>query len=104
MYSLDRGSTTHVPRSGKSGFCGYQTRGACNHGDYSTEWRGALYSRLTQIMSEKRDSAIRVNDSDVAALKAARDSIDSSLALGAVARLGAQQLLADEKEDSGVNF
>lgn len=44
----------------------------------------------------RRTRNIRVNESDLAALKAARDQIDESLALGAVARLGAQKLLEDD--------
>ena len=55
-------------------------------------------------MTQRRTKEIRVNESDLSALKAARDQIDSSLALGAVARLGAQQLLAEETEESGVSF
>lgn len=56
-------------------------------------------------MTEPRESVIRVNSSDLSALKAARDQIDSSLALGAVAKLGAQQLLTDDSGDeSEVSF
>lgn len=47
----------------------------------------------TMTKSQPRTREVRVNDSDLAALKAARDSIDSSLALGAVARMGARELL-----------
>jgi hypothetical protein len=46
---------------------------------------------------------MRVNDADLTALKAARDEIDPSLALGAVARMGAKELLKS-KDGNGVNF
>ncbi len=52
----------------------------------------------------RREKNIRVNESDLSALKAARDKIDASLALGYVARLGAQQLLNEESDDSEVSF
>ena len=53
----------------------------------------------------RRDREIRVNESDLAALKTARNKIDSSLALGAVARMGAQELLAEKQEDEpNINF
>lgn len=55
-------------------------------------------------MTERRESVIRVNESDLSALKAARDQIDSSLALGAVARLGAQRLMSEETEEPEVSF
>ena len=45
---------------------------------------------------------MRVNDRDLRLLKAARDEIDSSLALGAVARLGARKLLGEN--DDGVRL
>ncbi|MDL0140338.1 hypothetical protein PNP85_12575 [Halobacterium salinarum] len=51
----------------------------------------------------RRDRKVRVNDGDVSALKAARDEIDPSLALGAVARMGAKELLKSQDSD-GVNF
>jgi len=54
-------------------------------------------------MTERRTKEIRVNESDLAALKAARNQIDSSLALGAVARLGAQQLM-NEPDETEVSF
>ncbi|MDL0125963.1 hypothetical protein PNQ92_11155 [Halobacterium salinarum] len=44
-----------------------------------------------------------MNDSDVSVLKAARDEIDPSLALGAVARMGAKELLKQQDDDE-VNF
>jgi len=53
--------------------------------------------------SNTREKNIRVNESDLSALKAARDEIDESLALGAVARLGAKELLKNQN-DSGVEF
>jgi len=55
-------------------------------------------------MTERRTKEIRVNESDLAALKAARNQIDSSLALGAVARLGAQRLMSNESDESEVSF
>lgn len=55
-------------------------------------------------MTQRRNKEVRVNESDLAALKAARDQIDSSLALGAVARLGAQRLLAEENDEPEVSF
>ncbi|QRV15460.1 hypothetical protein JMJ58_00730 [Haloterrigena salifodinae] len=52
-----------------------------------------------------RNKQIRVNESDLSALKTARDEIDDSLALGAVARLGAMQLLnEDSNGDIEVGF
>jgi len=51
----------------------------------------------------RRDRKVRVNDGDVSALKAARDEIDPSLALGAVARMGARELLK-QQDDDRVNF
>jgi len=53
--------------------------------------------------NNRRDRKVRVNDADVSALKAARDEIDPSLALGAVARMGAKELLKSQDSD-GVNF
>lgn len=53
--------------------------------------------------SNRRDRKMRINDQDAAALKAARDAIDPSLALGAVARLGARELMK-QQEDDGVKF
>jgi hypothetical protein len=53
--------------------------------------------------SNRREQNIRVNESDLAALKAARDEIDPSLALGAVARMGARELMK-QQEDDGVKF
>jgi len=46
---------------------------------------------------------MRVNESDMTALKTARDEIDPSLALGAVARMGARELLK-QQDDDGVTF
>ena len=40
-----------------------------------------------------------MNDTDIRYLKKARDDIDPSLALGAVARLGAKRLLKDDEND-----
>jgi len=57
-----------------------------------------------RTMTQRRTKEIRVNESDLAALKTARDQIDSSLALGAVARLGAQRLMSDESDKSEVSF
>lgn len=66
---------------------------------------GAVVTRPpdTETMS-RRDKEVRVNEADLSALKTARDQIDSSLALGAVARLGARQLLADGEEEEEVVF
>lgn len=60
--------------------------------------------RSLHTMTQRRESVIRVNESDLSALKAARDQIDSSLALGAVARLGAQRLMSDEPNETKVSF
>lgn len=53
---------------------------------------------------EPREQTLRVNTRDKRLLKAARDEIDESLALGAVARLGAKELLADDGGDTEVSF
>lgn len=53
--------------------------------------------------NNRRDRKMRCNDADLSALKAARDEIDPSLALGAVARMGAKELLKSQDSD-GVNF
>lgn len=52
----------------------------------------------------RRTRNIRVNESDLATLKAARDQIDESLALGAVARLGAQELLQESNDGEAVRL
>ena len=51
-------------------------------------------------MSEtnKRTKNIRVNSNDLEIIKAARNEIDNSLALGAVARIGAKKLLSENNE------
>ena len=66
---------------------------------------GSTETGLRQDMSDsnRREQNIRVNESDLAALKAARDEIDPSLALGAVARMGARELMK-QQEDDGVKF
>lgn len=48
---------------------------------------------------DPRTRQVRVNDNDLAVLKAARSEIDPSLALGAVARLGAKRLLAEDEAE-----
>lgn len=53
--------------------------------------------------TNRREQNIRVNSADLAAIKTARDEIDPSLALGAVARMGAKELL-NQQDDDGVNF
>jgi len=53
--------------------------------------------------NNRRERKVRVNDADVSVLKAARDEIDPSLALGAVARMGAKELLKSQHSDV-VNF
>ncbi|WP_191906103.1 MULTISPECIES: hypothetical protein [unclassified Haloarcula] len=45
-----------------------------------------------------RNKKIRVSQSELSTLKAARDSEDESLPLGYVAAEGAKQLLADDSE------
>ena len=62
-------------------------------------YRESRTDALQIIMTERREKEIRVNSSDLAALKTARDNIDSSLALGAVARLGAQELLSNNANE-----
>jgi len=54
--------------------------------------------------SNRREKSIRVNEADLSALKEARNQIDESLALGAVARMGARELLKRHNDNSGVEF
>ncbi|MFB6074912.1 MAG: hypothetical protein ABEJ89_07865 [Haloarculaceae archaeon] len=56
---------------------------------------------MNQLM---RDKHIRVSDRDKRVLKTARDEIDESLALGAVARLGAKKLLEENDDGEAVRL
>jgi len=58
-------------------------------------------------MSERRDAELRINESDRAAIKSARDEhFDKSTALGFVARYACEQLTDDDTDDDegGVRF
>ena len=53
-------------------------------------------------MSEKRDSELRINEEDRAAIKSARNEhFDKSTALGFVARYACQQLVEDTEDNIG---
>lgn len=57
-------------------------------------------------MSERREKKVRFNSTDVAAVEAARDSVeefDESTAAAFICRYACEQL-TDESEDSGVRL
>ena len=53
----------------------------------------------------RRQREIRVNDTDLNALKAAKAEFDTDVPLGYVARVGAKKILEDDAdEDTGVHL